>query len=100
MTEVTPEERMAVTASRLLADHRVVFAGVGMPLLASGLARHRQAPHMTIVLEGGIIGSRLRPGQLPISTNEMRAAYGAPMRAGSRSMMPCVHRGPISTRYG
>ena len=30
--EATAEEVMAVTASRLLADHKVVFAGVGMPM--------------------------------------------------------------------
>jgi glutaconate CoA-transferase subunit B len=77
--EVTTEEVMAVTASRLLADHKVVFAGIGMPLLASALAQRRQAPNLTIVLEGGIIGTRLLPGHLPVSTNEMRAAYGAQM---------------------
>jgi glutaconate CoA-transferase subunit B len=93
VTDVTPEERMAVTASRLLADHRVVFAGVGMPLLASGLARRRQAPHLTIVLEGGIIGTRLRPGQLPVSTNEMRAAYGAPMLTDISDIFLYAQRG-------
>jgi glutaconate CoA-transferase, subunit B len=93
MIDVTPEERMAVTASRMLADHRVVFAGVGMPLLASGLARRRQAPHLTIVLEGGIIGSRLRPGKLPISTNEMRAAYGAPMLTDITDIFLYAQRG-------
>ena len=67
MSDVTAEELMAVTASRLLADHKVVFAGVGMPLLASAVARHRQAPHLTIVLEGGIIGTTLLPGKLPIT---------------------------------
>ena len=72
MSDITAEELMAVTASRLLQDHKVVFAGVGMPLLASALARHRHAPHLTIVLEGGIIGTSLLPGKLPISTNEMR----------------------------
>src|SRR5262249_40910716 len=71
------EELWAIPASRLLADHKVVFAGVGMPLLASAVARHMHAPHLTIVLEGGIIGTSLLPGRLPISTNEMRAAYGA-----------------------
>jgi glutaconate CoA-transferase, subunit B len=91
--DVTPEERMAVTASRLLQDHRVVFAGVGMPLLASGLARRRQAPHLTIVLEGGIIGTQLRPGQLPISTNEMRAAYGAPMLTDITDIFLYAQRG-------
>ena len=62
MSEATADELMAITASRLLADHRVVFAGVGMPLLASALARRRQAPNLTIVLEGGIIGTSLLPG--------------------------------------
>ena len=59
MSDVTAEELMAVTASRLLADHKVVFAGVGMPLLASAVARHRQAPHLTIVLEGGYVPERI-----------------------------------------
>jgi glutaconate CoA-transferase subunit B len=77
--EVSPEELMTVAASRLLADNRVVFAGVGAPLVASAMARRLQAPNLTIVLEGGIIGTQLRAGQLPVSTNEMRAGYGASM---------------------
>ena len=32
-----------------------------------------------VVLEGGIIGVTFRDGSLPVSTNEMRAAFGAPM---------------------
>jgi glutaconate CoA-transferase, subunit B len=93
MSDVTAEELMAITASRLLADHKVVFAGVGMPLLASGLARHRHAPHLTIVLEGGIIGTSLRPGKLPISTNEMRAAYGAQMLTDITDIFLYAQRG-------
>ena len=77
--EVSSEELMTVAASRLLADNRVVFAGVGAPLVASAMARRLQAPNLTIVLEGGIIGTQLRAGQLPVSTNEMRAGYGASM---------------------
>jgi glutaconate CoA-transferase, subunit B len=73
------QELIAVSASRLLADRKVVFAGVGMPLLASVLARGLHAPHLTIVLEGGIIGPEIEPGELPISTNEMRAARRAMM---------------------
>ena len=93
MNDVTAEELMAITASRLLADHRVVFAGVGMPLLASAVARHRQAPNLTIVLEGGIIGTRLLPGHLPISTNEMRAAYGAQMLTDITDIFLFAQRG-------
>jgi glutaconate CoA-transferase subunit B len=77
--DYTPEELIAISASRLLGDRKVVFAGVGMPLLASVLARGLHAPHLTIVLEGGIIGPQIEPGKLPISTNEMRAARRAMM---------------------
>lgn len=70
----TVQELLAASASRLLADRKVVFAGVGMPLLASVLAKNLHAPNLTIVLEGGIIGPQIQPGELPISTNEMRAA--------------------------
>ena len=38
------------------------------------LAKRLHAPDLTIVLEGGSIGPRMLPGQLPVSTNEMRAA--------------------------
>jgi len=93
MNAVTAEEVMAITASRLLADHKVVFAGVGMPLLASAVARRRQAPNLTIVLEGGIIGTRLLPGHLPISTNEMRAAYGAQMLTDITDVFLFAQRG-------
>ena len=77
--QVTPEELRTITISRMLDDHRVVFAGVGTPLVASALACRLHAPHLTVVLEGGIIGPRFRDGRLPVSTNEMRAAFGAPM---------------------
>jgi len=90
---VSAEELMAITASRLLADHTVVFAGVGMPLLASAVARHTHAPNLTIVLEGGIIGASLRPGKLPISTNEMRAAYGAQMLTDITDIFLYAQRG-------
>lgn len=91
--DVTGEELMAITASRLLADHKVVFAGVGMPLLASAVARHRHAPHLTIVLEGGIIGTSLLAGKLPISTNEMRAAFGAQMLTDITDIFLYAQRG-------
>jgi glutaconate CoA-transferase, subunit B len=84
---------MAVTASRLLGDHRVVFAGVGMPLLASALARHRHAPNLTIVTEGGIIGTQLLAGRLPVSTNEMRAAFGAEMLTDVTDIFLFAQRG-------
>jgi glutaconate CoA-transferase subunit B len=76
-------ELLAVIASRELRDDTTVFAGVGVPLLAAALAKQRQAPQLTLVIEGGIIGPEIAPGQLPISTNEKRA--------GRRpSMLPAI----------
>lgn len=77
-----PEDLMIVAGSRMLRNHRVVFAGVGAPLLASVLAQQMHAPDLTIVLEGGYIGPRMLPGKLPISTNEMRAARRSVMLTG------------------
>ncbi|MFD0489702.1 CoA transferase [Saccharopolyspora spinosporotrichia] len=93
----SPTEIMTVTASRLLDDDAVVFAGVGIPLLASALARRRQAPNLTIVLEGGIVGTHLVPGRLPISTNEMRAAFGAPMLTDITDIFLFAQRGSSTT---
>jgi len=93
MSSFAPQELMAVSASRLLRDHRVVFAGVGLPLLASILAKRQQAPALTIVLEGGIIGPAMLPGRLPISTNEMRAARHATMLTPITEIFLLAQRG-------
>lgn len=86
-------ELMAVTASRLLENHRVVFAGVGMPLLAAAVAKRRHAPALTIVLEGGIIDPDMTPGMVPISTNEMRGAKGASMLTSVTDIFLFAQRG-------
>ena len=45
------------------------------------------------MLEGGIIGASLLPGHLPISTNEMRAAYGAQMLTDITDIFLFAQRG-------
>ena len=65
----TASELLAVMASRLLQDGQVVFAGVGIPLLAATLAQRLHGPGLTILFEGGTIGAFVEPGQLPPSTN-------------------------------
>lgn len=90
---VTPAELLAVVGSRQLRDDTTVFAGVGVPLLAAALAQQRQAPRLTMVIEGGIIGPQIRPGRLPISTNEMRAAHRAQMLPGITDTFLFAQRG-------
>ncbi len=89
----TPAELLAVMGSRQLRDDTTVFAGVGVPLLAAVLAQHRHAPRLTLVIEGGIIGPRIEPGRLPISTNEMRAARHATMLPGITDTFLLAQRG-------
>ena len=89
----TPAELLAVMGARQLRDDTTVFAGVGVPLLAAVLAQRRHAPRLTLVIEGGIIGPRIEPGRLPISTNEMRAARGAAMLPGITDTFLFAQRG-------
>src|SRR5499426_266786 len=90
---VTPSELLAVIGSRQLKDDTTVFAGVGVPLLAAALAQQRHAPKLTMVIEGGIIGPQIRPGRLPVSTNEMRAAHRAQMLPGITDTFLYAQRG-------
>jgi len=90
---VTASELLAVQGSRQLRDDTTVFAGVGVPLLAAALAQQRHAPKLTMVIEGGIIGPRIKPGRLPISTNEMRAAHRAQMLPGITDTFLFAQRG-------
>ena len=90
---VTPSELLAVMGSRELRDDTTVFAGVGVPLLAAALAQQRHAPKLTMVIEGGIIGPQIKPGRLPISTNEMRAAHRAQMLPGITDTFLFAQRG-------
>ncbi|MFN8234198.1 MAG: CoA-transferase [Actinomycetota bacterium] len=92
------EDLMIVAGSRLLQDNKVVFAGVGTPLLASVVAQHTHAPHLAIVLEGGYVDPRMIPGRLPISTNEMRGAHGSVMLTGINDVFLLSQRGAFD--YG
>ena len=54
--DYTASELLAVMSSRLLKDGQIVFAGVGIPLLAATLAQGLHCPGLTILFEGGVIG--------------------------------------------
>lgn len=95
----TPAELLAVMGARQLADDTTLFAGVGTPLLAAALAQQRHAPRLTIVVEGGIIGPQIKPGRLPISTNEMRAGHRAVMLTGITEIFLFAQRGFLDVGF-
>src|SRR5215470_7973982 len=92
-------ELLAVQGSRVLRDNTTVFAGVGVPLLAAALAQQRHASRLTMVIEGGIIGPRIRPGRLPVSTNEMRAGHRATMLPGITDTFLFAQRGFLDVGF-
>lgn len=53
--EFTPSELMAVAGARELKDRQVVAVGIGLPIVASFLAKKTHAPGMTILFELGVI---------------------------------------------
>jgi glutaconate CoA-transferase, subunit B len=96
---VTANELLAVMGARELKNNTTVFAGVGTPMLASGLAQRTHAPGLTMVLEGGIVGPEWKPGALAISTNEMRAAYRAQMLPGITDALLLAQRGFLDVGF-
>jgi glutaconate CoA-transferase subunit B len=86
-------------AGRLLQDGQVVFAGVGIPLLAATLAQRLHGPGLTILFEGGTIGAFVEPGQLPPSTNEQRCTRRANMVLGSTDVLLLLQRGYVDVGF-
>ena len=95
----TPSELLAVMAARQLRDDTTVFAGVGIPLLAAALAQQLHAPRLTMIIEGGIVGPRIKPGRLPISTNEMRAGHRAQALPGITDLFLLAQRGFLDVGF-
>ena len=95
----TPQELLAVMASRQLEGVSSVFAGVGVPLLAAALAQSTHSPDLIIVVEGGSVGGTPKPGRLPISTNEMRTAHRATMLPGITDTFLLAQRGLLEVGF-
>src|SRR5437868_14110587 len=95
----TAAELLAILSARQLKDGQAVFAGVGIPLLAATLAQLLDCPHLTILLEGGVIGAFVEPGKLPPSTNEQRCTKRANMVLGSADVLLLLQRGYVDVGF-
>jgi glutaconate CoA-transferase subunit B len=54
-SDYTATEQMVISAAREVRDGDVIYVGVGLPTLATWLAKYAHAPNCTIVHEVGII---------------------------------------------
>jgi glutaconate CoA-transferase subunit B len=95
----TASELLAVMSGRLLEDGQIVFAGVGIPLLAATLAQRLHAPGLTILFEGGTIGPFIVPGELPPSTNEQRCTRRANMLLSITDTLLLLQRGYVDVGF-
>ena len=98
-TTYTASELLAVMASRQLRDGQIVFAGVGIPLLAATLAQRNFASHLTILFEGGVVGPFIVPGELPPSTNEQRCTRRANMVLPITDVLLLLQRGYVDVGF-
>jgi glutaconate CoA-transferase subunit B len=67
-TDYTPTDMMVVTASRFLRDGEIVFIGIGLPSLATNLARRLHAPNIIMNYESGTLDTK--PGKPPLSIGD------------------------------
>src|SRR3954462_1635028 len=95
----TANEILTVLSARQLKDGQVVFAGVGIPLLAATLAQRTRCPGLTILFEGGVIGAFIEPGRLPPSTNDQRCTTRANMVLGSAEVLLLLQRGYVDVGF-
>jgi len=99
LSNQTAAELLAVLSARQLNDGEVVFAGVGIPLLAATLAQRLRCPRLTILFEGGVIGAFVEPGKLPPSTNDQRCTRRANMVLGSAEVLLLLQRGYVDVGF-
>ncbi|CCB66755.1 MULTISPECIES: 3-oxoadipate--succinyl-CoA transferase subunit B [unclassified Hyphomicrobium] len=92
-------EILTVLSARQLKDGQVVFAGIGIPLLAATLAQRTGCPGLTILFEGGVVGAFVEPGKLPPSTNDQRCTKRANMVLGSADVLLLLQRGYVDIGF-
>jgi glutaconate CoA-transferase subunit B len=95
----TAAELLTVMSARLLKDGQIVFAGIGIPLLAATLAQRLHAPGLTILFEGGVVGPFIVPGELPPSTNEQRCTRRANMVLPITDVLLLLQRGYVDVGF-
>lgn len=95
----TATEILTILSARQLSDGQVVFAGVGIPLLAATLAQRLRCPGLTVLFEGGVVGAFVEPGKLPPSTNDQRCTKRANMVLGSAEVLLLLQRGYVDIGF-
>jgi acyl CoA:acetate/3-ketoacid CoA transferase beta subunit len=96
--EYTPFELMAVAGARELKDGEVVGVGLGLPVIASFLAKRTHAPNITLLFELGVIDPE--PIHTGVGLADPRIWYRAKILSSFIDMLGTVlHKGLVDVGF-
>jgi acyl CoA:acetate/3-ketoacid CoA transferase beta subunit len=96
--EYTPFELMAVAGARELKDGEVVAVGLGLPVVASFLAKRTHAPNITIMFELGVVDPE--PVHQGVGLADPRVWYRAKILSSFVDMLGTVlHKGRVDVGF-
>ena len=96
--EYTPFELMAVAGARELKDGEVVGVGLGLPVIASFLAKRTHAPNLTLLFELGVIDAE--PIHTGVGLADPRIWYRAKIPSSFVDMLGTVlHKGLVDVGF-
>ncbi len=96
--DYSPSELMAVAGARELQDHQVVAVGLGLPVVASFLAKQTHAPNMTMLFELGVIDPQ--PIDAGVGLADPRVWYRAKVLSSFVDILGTIlHRGMVDVGF-
>ena len=96
--EYSPSELMAAAGARELQDHQIVAVGLGLPVVASFLAKQTHAPDMTILFELGVIDPK--PTDPGVGLADPRVWYQAKVLSSFVDILGSIlHKGLVDVGF-
>jgi glutaconate CoA-transferase subunit B len=96
--EYTQSELMAVAGARELQDRQIVAVGLGLPVVASFLAKMTHAPHMTMLFELGVIDPE--PIHAGVGLADPRVWYRAKVLSSFVDILGAIlHKGLVDVGF-
>ncbi len=96
--DYAPNELMAVAGARELRDHEVVAVGLGLPVVATFLAKKTHAPNMHVLFELGVINPE--PEDPAVGLADPRVWYRAQVLSSFVDILGTVlHKGRVDVGF-
>ena len=96
--DYTPSELMAVAGAREIKDREVVAVGLGLPVVASFLAKQTHAPNMTMLFELGVVDSE--PIHAGVGLADPRVWYRAKVLSSFVDILGSIlHKGRVDVGF-